>query len=96
METGCQNIQLCSTILKLAFPAEVVGPLFLFPMVYAALQLMEAVVLIILFRCYQRFTRKSEQKKGETHTKITCPIRRFSNFMLAQLYNGKNKIRLDY
>ncbi|XP_028253819.1 sodium/bile acid cotransporter [Parambassis ranga] len=63
METGCQNIQLCSTILKLAFPTEMIGPLFLFPMVYGAVQLMEAVVLIVLFRCYQRFTRKSEKKK---------------------------------
>ncbi|KAM3603051.1 uncharacterized protein V6R79_015811 [Siganus canaliculatus] len=56
METGCQNIQLCSSILKLAFPQTLMGPLFLFPLVYGALQLMEAAVLIVLFRCYQRFT----------------------------------------
>lgn len=29
METGCQNIQLCSTILNVTFPPEVIGPLFL-------------------------------------------------------------------
>jgi len=65
METGCQNIQLCLTILKVAFPPEVIGSLFMFPMVYVAFQLMEAMGLILLFRCYQRFTRK---EKGETYT----------------------------
>ncbi|XP_054473932.1 hepatic sodium/bile acid cotransporter-like [Anoplopoma fimbria] len=62
METGCQNIQLCSTILKLAFPPELVGPLFLFPIVYLSLQLMEAAVLIVLFRLHLRFTFKEKEK----------------------------------
>ncbi|XP_022060013.1 sodium/bile acid cotransporter [Acanthochromis polyacanthus] len=61
METGCQNIQLCSTILKVAFPPAVIGPLFLFPMLYVFLQLIEALVLIVLFRCHQRFTRKEKE-----------------------------------
>ncbi|CAK6962794.1 sodium/bile acid cotransporter [Scomber scombrus] len=60
METGCQNIQLCSTILKIAFPAARIGSLFLFPMVYASFQLMEAGVLIVMFRCHQRFTQKEK------------------------------------
>lgn len=62
METGCQNIQLCSTILKMAFPAARMGPLFLFPMVYVSFQLMEAGALIVLFRCHQRFTRTENGK----------------------------------
>ncbi|XP_075940034.1 hepatic sodium/bile acid cotransporter-like [Anarhichas minor] len=62
METGCQNIQVCATILKLAFPAEVVGPLFLFPMLYGIFQLVEAGLLILLFRCHQRFTLKEKEK----------------------------------
>uniref|UniRef100_UPI003AAF939A hepatic sodium/bile acid cotransporter n=1 Tax=Centroberyx gerrardi TaxID=166262 RepID=UPI003AAF939A len=61
METGCQNIQLCSTILKVAFPPDVMGHLFLFPMVYITFQLMEAAVLIVLFRCYQRFRRQQRE-----------------------------------
>lgn len=63
METGCQNTQLCTTILKLAFPRELVGTLFLFPMVYGFFQGMEAALLILVFRCHQGFTLK---KKGET------------------------------
>lgn len=67
METGCQNIQLCSTILKVAFPQALIGPLFLFPIVYGCIQLMEAGVLIVLFRCHQWFTRK---ERGEAATRI--------------------------
>lgn len=63
METGCQNIQLCSTILKVAFPQEVIGPLFLFPLVYIVFQGAEALLLIFLFRVYQRFKPSAE---GET------------------------------
>ncbi|XP_030577906.1 sodium/bile acid cotransporter-like isoform X2 [Archocentrus centrarchus] len=61
METGCQNIQLCTTILKIAFPQEVIGPLFLFPTVYVLLQLLEAVVIFTLFRCYKRLTREDTE-----------------------------------
>ncbi|XP_040919787.1 sodium/bile acid cotransporter [Toxotes jaculatrix] len=75
METGCQNIQLCSTILKIAFPPAVIGPLFLFPMVYVCFQLMEAAVLIVLFRCHQRFTRKEREtyEPATTEDKVKEP-----------------------
>lgn len=64
METGCQNIQLCATILKIAFPPAVIGPLYLFPMVYVCFQVTEALALIVVFRCHQRFTRKETGEKG--------------------------------
>ncbi|KAA0708581.1 Sodium/bile acid cotransporter [Triplophysa tibetana] len=60
METGCQNIQLCTTILKVAFPAEVIGQLYLFPAVYIVFQVVEALFLVVLFRCHQML-RPSEQ-----------------------------------
>ncbi|KAK7904959.1 hypothetical protein WMY93_017566 [Mugilogobius chulae] len=53
METGCQNIQLCTAILKVAFPPEVIGPMFLFPLIYIMFQCAEALVLTLCFRCYQ-------------------------------------------
>uniref|UniRef100_A0A8C9RZQ7 Hepatic sodium/bile acid cotransporter n=1 Tax=Scleropages formosus TaxID=113540 RepID=A0A8C9RZQ7_SCLFO len=55
METGCQNIQLCSAILKVAFPHEVIGPLYLFPLIVIVFQTGEALLLITVFKCYQRF-----------------------------------------
>ncbi|XP_072545844.1 hepatic sodium/bile acid cotransporter-like isoform X2 [Salminus brasiliensis] len=62
METGCQNIQLCSTILKVAFPPEVIGPLFLFPLIYIIFQGGEALLFIIIFRWYQRCKPATEEK----------------------------------
>ncbi|XP_029281181.1 sodium/bile acid cotransporter [Cottoperca gobio] len=69
VETGCQNIQLCTTILKLAFTPAAIGPLFLFPMVYVSFQLMEAALLIVLFRCHQRFTLKEKETYEAANTK---------------------------
>ncbi|XP_060907724.1 hepatic sodium/bile acid cotransporter [Labrus mixtus] len=68
METGCQNVQLCVTILKLAFPQELMGPLFLFPFVFGVLQIIEAVVLIVLFRSHQYFTRNKKETYKPTET----------------------------
>ncbi|XP_033498260.1 hepatic sodium/bile acid cotransporter-like [Epinephelus lanceolatus] len=60
METGCQNIQLCFTILKVAFPPEIIGPMFFFPMLYYTFQCGEALLLALCFRCYQAFKPPSE------------------------------------
>ncbi|XP_069008150.1 hepatic sodium/bile acid cotransporter-like [Embiotoca jacksoni] len=53
METGCQNIQLCVAILKVAFPPQVIGPMFLFPLLYITFQCAEALLLALCFRCCQ-------------------------------------------
>ncbi|XP_068608457.1 hepatic sodium/bile acid cotransporter-like [Brachionichthys hirsutus] len=63
METGCQNIQLCTVILKVAFPPEVIGPMFLFPLIYISLQCTEALLLVLCFRCYQTFKQQAEDAR---------------------------------
>lgn len=62
METGCQNNQLCITIIRMAFPPAAVGTLFLFPMVYVIFQFTEAVLLIVIFRCHEHWAKKKEKK----------------------------------
>ncbi|NWH19361.1 NTCP protein, partial [Grus americana] len=54
METGCQNVQLCSTILKIAFTPEIIGPLYFFPLLYLLFQLGEGLLLILVFRIHDR------------------------------------------
>ncbi|XP_053344802.1 hepatic sodium/bile acid cotransporter-like [Clarias gariepinus] len=54
VETGCQNLQLCFTILEVVFDREVIGPYTLFPFVYFLFQILEALVFIIIFRCYKK------------------------------------------
>ncbi|XP_039096631.1 sodium/bile acid cotransporter [Hyaena hyaena] len=67
METGCQNVQLCSTILNVTFPPQVIGPLFFFPLLYMIFQLGEGVLLISIFRCYERI-QPSKDKMKITYT----------------------------
>lgn len=82
METGCKNIQLCITVLKLAIAPEVIGLLFLFPMVYGTLQLIEASVLIVLFRCNERFVLK---QGGESHSWILKMQMRHKTTLWSQI-----------
>ncbi|XP_072313210.1 hepatic sodium/bile acid cotransporter-like [Eucyclogobius newberryi] len=68
METGCQNIQLCTAILKVAFPPEVIGPMFLFPLVYIMFQSAEALLLTLCYRCYQT-VKTPAQSTGQGNVK---------------------------
>ncbi|XP_038621356.1 sodium/bile acid cotransporter [Tachyglossus aculeatus] len=63
METGCQNVQLCSTILNVTFPLEVIGPLFFFPLLYVIFQVGEGLLLIVLFRCYEKIRTPCAEPK---------------------------------
>lgn len=54
METGFQNVQLCSTILNVTFKPEVIGPLFFFPLLYLIFQLGEGFLFIVIFWCYEK------------------------------------------
>ncbi|EPQ02863.1 Sodium/bile acid cotransporter [Myotis brandtii] len=67
METGCQNIQLCSTILNVTFPPEVIGPLFFFPLLYMICQLGEGLLLIVIFRCYEKIKPSNVPHAGSEH-----------------------------
>uniref|UniRef100_G3PM71 Sodium/bile acid cotransporter 4 n=1 Tax=Gasterosteus aculeatus TaxID=69293 RepID=G3PM71_GASAC len=53
LETGCQNVQLCTAILKLAFPPQLVGGMYMFPLLYALFQAAEAGVFILVYRTYR-------------------------------------------
>ncbi|KAM8913665.1 hepatic sodium/bile acid cotransporter-like isoform 1-T2 [Spinachia spinachia] len=71
METGCQNIQLCATILKVAFPPDVIGPMFLFPLIYYAFQCAEALLLTLGFRCYRALKAPAEGAVGIKQEEMT-------------------------
>lgn len=54
LETGCQNIQLCTAILKLAFPPQLMGGMYMFPLLYALFQAAEAGIFILVYRMYRK------------------------------------------
>ncbi|XP_077586643.1 hepatic sodium/bile acid cotransporter-like [Stigmatopora nigra] len=70
VETGCQNIQLCVAILKVAFPPEVIGPMFLFPLLYYIFQCAEALLLTVCFRCYQIGKLPDEETRTYTNVRV--------------------------
>ncbi|GCC24683.1 hypothetical protein chiPu_0003085 [Chiloscyllium punctatum] len=52
--TGCQNVQLCTAILKLAFPPQVIGGIYMFPLLYALFQATEAGLFVLGYKIYTR------------------------------------------
>ncbi|XP_035024463.1 sodium/bile acid cotransporter [Hippoglossus stenolepis] len=87
METGCQNIQLCFAILKVAFPLEVIGPMFFFPLIYMVFQCIEAFLLILCLRCYQTFAAPAEDKRYSSvdikHEAVNPPSRPYQKGLSA-------------
>ncbi|XP_019375491.1 PREDICTED: sodium/bile acid cotransporter [Gavialis gangeticus] len=63
METGCQNIQLCSAILKVVFDPEVIGPLYFFPLLYMVFQIGEGLLLVLTFRVHERIKKPNGTAK---------------------------------
>ncbi|XP_050753024.1 hepatic sodium/bile acid cotransporter [Gymnogyps californianus] len=60
VETGCQNVQLCLTILKVTFTPEIIGPLYFFPLLYLLFQLGEGLLLILVFRIHDRIKKPND------------------------------------
>ncbi|XP_015200971.2 sodium/bile acid cotransporter 4 [Lepisosteus oculatus] len=65
LETGCQNVQLCTAILKLAFPPQLIGGLYMFPLLYALFQAAEAGLFILGYRVYRRDVLRKQEPTGE-------------------------------
>ncbi|XP_004624960.2 sodium/bile acid cotransporter [Octodon degus] len=85
METGFQNLQLCSTILNVTFKPEVIGPLFFFPLFYMIFQLGEGLLFIIIFRCYNKI------KPAKDETKMIYKVAPTEEATLKALENGIHK-----
>ncbi|XP_006186486.1 sodium/bile acid cotransporter [Camelus ferus] len=85
METGCQNVQLCSTILNVTFPPEVIGPLFFFPLLYMIFQVGEGLLLIAIFRCYEKI------KSSKDKTKMIYRVDTSEETIPTALGNGTHK-----
>uniref|UniRef100_A0A663MQJ4 Solute carrier family 10 member 1 n=1 Tax=Athene cunicularia TaxID=194338 RepID=A0A663MQJ4_ATHCN len=67
METGCQNTQFCSTILKLTFAPEIISPLHFFPLLYLLFQLGEGLLLILVFRIHARIKKQMASTASLLH-----------------------------
>nr|XP_020459077.1 sodium/bile acid cotransporter 4 [Monopterus albus] len=100
LETGCQNVQLCTAILKLAFPPQLIRGMYMFPLLYALFQAAEAGVFILVYRMYRKEILHKPDPKGDGEdTDIT--YQRFHNdedldsSYGAVTVSGPNTIVLD-
>uniref|UniRef100_H3DJX2 Sodium/bile acid cotransporter 4 n=1 Tax=Tetraodon nigroviridis TaxID=99883 RepID=H3DJX2_TETNG len=64
LETGCQNVQLCTAILKLAFPPQLIGGMYMFPLLYALFQAAEAGLFILAYRLYRKKVLHKPDRPG--------------------------------
>uniref|UniRef100_A0A8D0AP28 Solute carrier family 10 member 4 n=1 Tax=Sander lucioperca TaxID=283035 RepID=A0A8D0AP28_SANLU len=72
LETGCQNVQLCTAILKLAFPPQLMGGMYMFPLLYALFQAAEAGIFILAYRMYRKKVLHKPDPTGDSEdTDIT-------------------------
>uniref|UniRef100_A0A3B4T314 Sodium/bile acid cotransporter 4 n=2 Tax=Seriola dumerili TaxID=41447 RepID=A0A3B4T314_SERDU len=65
LETGCQNVQLCTAILKLAFPPQLIGGMYMFPLLYALFQAAEAGIFILAYRMYRKESLHKPERMGD-------------------------------
>ncbi|XP_048364786.1 sodium/bile acid cotransporter 4 [Sphaerodactylus townsendi] len=65
LETGCQNVQLCTAILKLTFPPQLIGSMYMFPLLYALFQAAEAGLIVLAYKIYGKDFYKQDTLGGE-------------------------------
>lgn len=71
LETGCQNVQLCTAILKLTFPPELIGSMYMFPLLYALFQSAEAGLFVLVYKMCGKESYKQDTLGEEEDTDIS-------------------------
>uniref|UniRef100_A0A8C9MXT9 Solute carrier family 10 member 4 n=1 Tax=Serinus canaria TaxID=9135 RepID=A0A8C9MXT9_SERCA len=71
LETGCQNVQLCTAILKLTFSPELIGSMYMFPLLYALFQSAEAGLFVLAYKMYGKDSYKQDTLGEEEDTDIS-------------------------
>ncbi|XP_070542092.1 ileal sodium/bile acid cotransporter-like isoform X2 [Ptychodera flava] len=70
-ETGCQNVALALTIIGLSYPR---GPeqllMMVVPSLFGPFMSIDAIIFVIVYRCWKRFCSKSKGEKEEHDEKI--------------------------
>ncbi|XP_043827563.1 sodium/bile acid cotransporter 4 isoform X1 [Dromiciops gliroides] len=71
LETGSQNVQLCTAILKLTFPPQLIGSMYMFPLLYALFQSAEAGIFVLVYKMYGREIVHKQDPLDEDDTDIS-------------------------
>ncbi|XP_043935752.1 solute carrier family 10 member 6 [Protopterus annectens] len=65
LETGAQNVQLCTTILQVSFSPEQLVLMFTFPMIYGSFQLIYGLLMVAVVKISKRICQKKLQDHSE-------------------------------
>ncbi|XP_041915998.1 ileal sodium/bile acid cotransporter-like isoform X1 [Alosa sapidissima] len=74
LETGAQNVQICTTVLQLSFSPQDLVQMFTFPLIYGSFQLTFGLLLITVYQIYKRIsTCKSDGSVLPDQALQSCP-----------------------
>ncbi|XP_063281908.1 sodium-dependent organic anion transporter [Pelobates fuscus] len=62
LETGAQNVQMCSTVLQLSFSPKQLVQMFTFPLIYASFQFVNGMLLVAAYQLYKRLFWKASKE----------------------------------
>ncbi|KAM6962800.1 sodium/bile acid cotransporter 4 [Aplochiton taeniatus] len=79
LETGCQNVQLCTAILKMAFPPHLMGGMYMFPLLYALFQAAEAGLFILGYKIYRKEVLNKQDPLGNDDDDTGISYQRFQD-----------------
>ncbi|XP_056424715.1 sodium-dependent organic anion transporter [Hyla sarda] len=88
LETGAQNVQMCSTILQLSFNPQQLVHMFTFPLIYGSFQLLNGMFIVAAYQLYKRkFRSRSSTFMNPSEGRITVN---------EIIINGSYKINAAY
>lgn len=88
METGAQNVQMCSTVLQLSFNPQQLVQMFTFPLIYGSFQFLNGLFLVAAYQLYKR--------KYRSRSKITFVNRPEENIKVNEIIiNGNFNVAYD-
>ncbi|KAM9330524.1 sodium-dependent organic anion transporter [Gastrophryne carolinensis] len=68
LETGAQNVHMCSTVLQLSFTPEQLVQMFTFPLIYASFQFLHGMLLVAGYQLYKikffHSNRETDNSRG--------------------------------
>ncbi|XP_058049526.1 sodium/bile acid cotransporter 4 [Ahaetulla prasina] len=88
LETGCQNVQLCTAILKLSFPPQFIGSMYMFPLLYALFQSAEAGLFVLAYKIYGKDLYKQEPLGGDHEEETDVSYKKLKEEEIPEMSYG--------
>ncbi|KAM4807811.1 sodium-dependent organic anion transporter [Rhinophrynus dorsalis] len=74
LETGAQNVQMCSTVLQLSFTPKQLVQMFTFPLIYASFQFLNGMLLVAAYQIYKRRYGAATKEKSVNYSERSIKV----------------------